>query len=262
MNTHFVFFLISLFFLFSTAGKADCEASGKRGGQADQHDLALIPGGEFTMGTKPRPGGQYVDNSAHQVRVDSFYIDKYEVTNAQYLEFCQATGHPLPEFWGLDVFCSGPGFPDFPVVGVTWVSAMKYAEWKGKRLPTEAEWEYAARGGLARKQYPNGNDVDSTLCNYNGTYGHPIRVGSLPANGYGLHDMAGNVVEWVSDYYAKDYYLESPVDNPSGPAIGKRRVIRGGGWRSGKMCATVVFRQSLRPHWVDINVGFRCAKDL
>ncbi|GAG59568.1 unnamed protein product, partial [marine sediment metagenome] len=184
------------------------------------------------------------------------------VTNAQYLEFCQSAGHPLPEFWGMDVFCSGPDFPDHPVVGVTWVAAMQYAEWKGRRLPTEAEWEYAARGGLAKKRYPNGNDVDSTSCNYNGTYGHPIRVGSLPVNEYGLHDMAGNVVEWVSDYYAKDYFLEAPVDNPTGPKYGKRRVIRGGGWRSGKMCATVVFRQSLRPYWVDMNVGFRCARDL
>jgi iron(II)-dependent oxidoreductase len=228
----------------------------------EKPELIMIPGGEFTMGSKVNPGYNYVDNAAHLVRVDSFYMDKYEVTNAQYFEFCQSTGHPLPEFWGLDVFCSGLDFPDHPVVGVTWVSARQYAEWKGMRLPTEAEWEYAARGGLTKKKYPNGNDVDSTLCNYNGTYGHPIRVGSLPANGYGLHDMAGNVVEWVSDYYAKDYFLESPVENPTGPKYGKRRVIRGGGWRSGKMCATVVFRQSLRPNWVDINVGFRCAKDL
>jgi len=225
-------------------------------------ELVLIPGGGYTMGVKPSPINNFVDNADHLVRVDSFYIDKYEVTNAQYLEFCQSTSHPLPEFWGMDVFCSGPGFPDHPVVGVTWAAAMQYAEWKGMRLPTEAEWEYAARGGLTKKRYPNGNDVDSSNCNYNGTYGHPILVGSLPANGYGLHDMAGNVVEWVSDYYAKDYFLESPVDNPTGPKYGKRRVIRGGGWRSGKMCATVIFRQSLRPYWVDMNVGFRCAKDL
>jgi iron(II)-dependent oxidoreductase len=225
-------------------------------------ELVLIPGGEYTMGVKPSPRNNYIDNADHLVRIDSFYIDKYEVTNAQYLEFCQSTGQPLPEFWGMDIFCSGPGFPDHPVVGVTWAAARQYAEWKGMRLPTEAEWEYAARGGHVKKRYPNGNDVDSTTCNYNGTYGHPIRVGSLPANGYELHDMAGNVVEWVSDYYAKDYFLEAPFDNPTGPKYGKRRVIRGGGWRSGKMCATVVFRQSLRPYWVDMNVGFRCARDL
>jgi len=253
--------LISALTLFVFAAHGTNKESVSSAGNIES-DLVLIPGGEFTMGVKPSPRNNYVDNAAHQVGVDSFYIEKYEVTNAQYLEFCQSTGNPLPEFWGMDEFCSGPGYPDHPVVGVTWAGAMEYAKWKGMRLPTEAEWEYAARGGQTKKRYPNGNDVDSTQCNYNGTYGHPIRVGSLPANGYGLYDMAGNVVEWVSDNYAKDYYLESPADNPTGPEYGKRKVIRGGGWRSGKMCATVVFRQSLRPNWVDINVGFRCARDL
>ena len=261
MKTILLYSLISVFTIMVCPVNGTGTESGSPAGNIEP-DLVLIPGGDYTMGVKPSPRNNYVDNTAHQVRVDSFYIDKYEVTNAQYLEFCESTGNPLPEFWGMDVFCSGPDFPDHPVVGVTWAAAMQYAEWKGMRLPTEAEWEYAARGGLAKKRYPSGNDVDSTLCNYNGTYGHPIRVGSLPANGYGLHDMSGNVVEWVSDYYAKDYFLETPADNPTGPKYGKRRVIRGGGWRSGKMCATVVFRQSLRPYWVDMNVGFRCARDL
>ena len=254
-------FVVLSFSTYLCPGKGECEKTGSSPGGIQQ-ELVLIPGGEFTMGTRPAPGNKYIDDPAHRVRVDSFYMDKYEVTNAQYLEFCESTGHPFPEFWGMNVFYSGPGYPDHPVVGVTWVSAKKYAEWKGMRLPTEAEWEYAARGGLDDKRFPNGNDVDSTLCNYYGTYGHPIPVGSLPPNGYGLHDMSGNVVEWVGDYYEKDYYLESPGENPTGPEYGKRRVIRGGGWRSGKMCASVFFRQSLRPYWVDFNVGFRCAKDL
>ncbi len=253
--------LVSFYAMAVCTGTGAGEESGQPGTNI-QPELVLIPGGEFNMGEKVNRSNPYVDNAAHTVRIDPFFIEKYEVTNGQYLEFCRSTGHPLPEFWGMDVYCSGPGFPDHPVVGVSWVSAMKYAEWKGMRLPTEAEWEYAARGGLANKRYPNGKDVDSTQSNFYGTYGHPIRVGSLPANGYGLHDMSGNVVEWVSDYYEKDYYLESPAENPTGPEYGKRRVIRGGGWRSGKMCATVDFRQSLRPNWVDINVGFRCAKDL
>ena len=116
--------------------------------------------------------------------------------------------------------------------------------------------------GLVNKTFPNGDDIDSTLANFYGTYGHALPVGSFPANGFGLHDMAGNAVEWVKDFYDKDYYLESPRDNPAGPMYGKRRGIRGGGWRSGKMCSGVSFRQSLRPYWVDMNVGFRCAKDL
>ena len=222
--------------------------------------MLLIPGGEFNMGAKPNPNAEYVDDPLHSVRVDAFYLDKYEVTNAQYLEFCKATEHKLPEFWGMEKFCSGPEFPDHPVTGVTWTDAMAYASWKGLRLPTEAEWEYAARGGLVNKKYPNGDPMDPSLANYNGTQGKALPVGSYPVNGYGLFDMAGNVTEWVLDYYEKDYYLKGSNINPQGPEAGKRRVIRGGGWRSGSMCCTVNFRQSLRPNWVDFNVGFRCAK--
>ena len=224
--------------------------------------MVLIPGGEFNMGVKTNPNAPYVDDPVHRVRVDSIYIDKYEVTNVQYLKFCEATGHKLPEFWGMDQFCSGPDFPDHPVTGVTWPDAMAYAEWKGLRLPTEAEWEFSARGGLENKKYPNGDPMNPSLANYNGTQGEAMSVGSYPPNGYGLFDMAGNVTEWVLDYYEKDYYLAGPKVNPMGPGAGKRRVIRGGGWRSGSMCCTVNFRQSLRPNWVDFNVGFRCARSI
>ena len=227
-----------------------------------EHELVLIPGGEFIMGRVPNEGQNYVDNHSHTVYVDSFYIDKYEVTNAQYFAFCQATNHPLPEFWERNLFNSGPDYPNHPVTGIVWTSAKAYAEWKEMRLPTEAEWEYAARGGLVDKKYPLGDDMDSSLANYNGTQGQTLKVGSYPPNGYGLYDMAGNVVEWVYDFYAKNYYLEGDPENPTGPQYGKRRVIRGGGWRSGIGCNTVYFRQSLRPYWVDFNVGFRCAKDL
>lgn len=227
-----------------------------------EQEFILIPGGEFTMGQVPSEGQKYIDDHAHTVRVDSFFIDKYEVTNAQYIAFCEATGHPLPEFWEMGVFNSGPDFPNHPVTGITWASARAYAEWKGMRLPTEAEWEYAARGGLVNKKYPLGDDMDSSLANYNGTQGQSLEVGSYPPNEFGLYDMAGNVVEWVYDFYAKDYYLEGTEENPTGPVYGKRRVIRGGGWRSGIGCNTVYFRQSLRPYWVDFNVGFRCAKDV
>ncbi len=230
-------------------------------GQEKEQDMIPVPGGSFIMGKEPNPNAHYIDDPAHEVRVDSFYLDKYEVTNSQYHRFCMETGHSLPEFWGMDAFCSGPSFPDHPVVGVCWADAVQYAAWAGKRLPTEAEWEYAARGGLVQKNFPGGDFLDSTLANYYGTYGHALPVGSFPPNAFGLCDMAGNVVEWVQDYYDKDYYLESPGENPTGPLVGKRRVIRGGGWRSGKSCNSCWFRQSLRPYWVDINVGFRCARD-
>jgi iron(II)-dependent oxidoreductase len=226
------------------------------------HELILIPGGEFIMGDESLTGEGFIDNWAHKVYVDSFYIDKFEVTNAQYKEFCDATGRNLPEFWNMDVFNSGPAFPDYPVTGITWADVAAYAKWKGFRLPTEAEWEFAARGGLAGKKYPLGDEMDSSQANYYPTQGHTLPVGSFPPNGYGLYDMAGNVVEWVYDFYSEDYFRESPYKNPTGPIYGKRRVIRGGGWRSGKSCNSVHFRQSLRPYWVDFNVGFRCARDL
>jgi formylglycine-generating enzyme required for sulfatase activity len=256
--------LLSVIILVMVTCPASADPGDTKTGKdpAVEQEMVQIPAGEFTMGTKPGRGAKYVDNPQHKVKLDGFYMDRYEVTNSMYIKFCKETGNPYPEFWGMDAFCSGPDFPDHPVVGVTWADASKYAAWAGKRLPTEAEWEYAARGGLIGKRYPNGNDVDSTQSNYKDAYGHAIPVGSLPPNGYGLYDMSGNATEWVNDFYAKDYYLESPHENPEGPEIGKRRVIRGGGWRSGKMCATCNFRQSLRPYWVDINVGFRCAKDL
>ncbi|MFC2080593.1 formylglycine-generating enzyme family protein [Bacteroidota bacterium] len=227
-----------------------------------QQEMLLIPGGSFLMGKKPNPDSKYVDDAIHEVWIDSFYLDKYEVTNGQYYEFCLETGHSMPEFWEMDVYKSGLKYPDHPVVGLAWAEAIQYAKWSGKRLPTEAEWEYAARGGLVQKNYPTGDVVDSSMVNYFGTYGHALKVGSFAPNAYGLYDMAGNVVEWVNDFYAKDYFLNSPAENPQGPTYGKRRVIRGGGWRSGISCNTCWFRQSLRPYWVDINVGFRCAKNI
>lgn len=226
-----------------------------------ESEMVFIPGGEFMMGKEAGKDQRFINNQSHKVHVNSFYLEKYEVTNARYYEFCQATNHRLPEFWGMDVFRSSMNYPDHPVTGVTWADAKAFADWKGLRLPTEAEWEYAARGGLEGMVFPNGNDMDSSMANYYNTQGHPLKVGSYPANGYGLFDMSGNVLEWVWDFYDKDYYLESPYDNPQGPLYGEQRCIRGGGWRSGKSCVSVHFRQSLRTYWVDFNVGFRCARD-
>ncbi|KPK86517.1 MAG: hypothetical protein AMS27_04885 [Bacteroides sp. SM23_62_1] len=254
--------VILTFLLLLSACNQKPEKESSASSRIIEHEFVLIPAGSFIMGFESSPDVPFTDNYAHQVYVDSFYLDKYEVTNAQYYEFCQATGRRYPEFWDMDVYNSGLEYPDYPVTGVTWADAKAYAEWKGLRLPTEAEWEYAARGGLIGKDFPYGNEMDSTMANYHPTQGHTMPVGSYPPNGYGLFDMAGNVVEWVYDFYSVDYYLECPGENPSGPLYGKRRVIRGGGWRSGKGCNTVHFRQSLRPYWVDFNVGFRCAKDL
>jgi sulfatase modifying factor 1 len=222
-------------------------------------ELVLIRGGKFSMGSAVESDHSPI----HRVSVSSFYIDKHQVTNAQYLEFCDETGHRVPEFWHRDGFRCSPDHPKHPVVGISWQDAAEFAAWSGKRLPTEAEWEYAARGGLEGLDYPNGENLDPADGNYTqSNKGGPVAVGSYEANGFGLYDMQGNVVEWVGDYYAPDYYASSPSANPQGPPSGKFRVIRGGGWHSGPYCNRVYFRNALPPNWVDFNVGFRCAKDI
>ncbi|UCC44292.1 MAG: formylglycine-generating enzyme family protein [Candidatus Zixiibacteriota bacterium] len=219
-------------------------------------EMVLIPGGSFLMGNEKG----FDTGPVHKVALDSFYLDAHEVTNAEYHEFCKATERKLPEFWGMEKYHCGPDFPDHPVVGVSWSDAKAYAEWADKRLPTEAEWEYAARGGVESENYPYGPETDSTKANFSseGT----VAVGSFPPNGFGLYDMSGNVVEWVADYYRQDYYESSPAANPQGPEKARFRVIRGGGWHSGPYCSRVYFRNALPANWVDFNVGFRCARDL
>jgi formylglycine-generating enzyme required for sulfatase activity len=220
--------------------------------------MVLIAGGEFLMGSE-----RGEDSPVHKVYVGSFYIDTYEVTNAQYLAFCEATSHRLPMLWGMQGFRCGTDYPNHPVVTVSWVDAKSYAEWCGKRLPTEAEWEYAARGGIAGAPYPNGDTLTPSDGNYSKSDKRgSVAVGSYSPNGFGLHDMQGNVVEWVADWYDPDYYASSPAKNPEGPEFGKFKVIRGGGWHSGPSCNTVHFRNALPPGWLDFNVGFRCARGI
>lgn len=198
----------------------------------------------------------------HEVAISAFQLSRTPITNAQYAGYCEATDRPYPEFWGHERFCSGTQFPNYPVVGVSWQDASEFAEWMDARLPTEAEWEYAARGGLEGMPYPFGDDIDPTKANYS----HPktpglLPVGHFPPNGFDLLDMSGNVVEWVADRYTADYYACSPKHNPQGPDSGKHRVIRGGGWHSGPYCNRVYFRNALPANWVDFAVGFRIARN-
>jgi len=221
-------------------------------------NMVLIPKGEFNMGKNSSGPSDW--QPEHKVKIDSFYLDKYEVTNKQYYEFCIATKHAFPEFWGMKEFKSGLDFPDFPVVSVSWLDADSYSKWAGKRLPTEAEWECASRGGLVDKNFPTGDQADSTKANFGKKYKGILKVGSFQPNGFGLYDMAGNVWEWVSDNYGSEYYKTSPDKNPKGAERSRFKVIRGGSWHSGSMCIQNYYRNGLSPSWVDFAVGFRCAK--
>ncbi|WP_075590810.1 formylglycine-generating enzyme family protein [Labilibacter marinus] len=225
-------------------------------------NMALVPGGEFIMGNDMKNSLGF--SPAHLVKVDSFYIDKYEVTNKDYLKFCQETKHRLPEFWNTDIFRCGDKYLNYPVVGISFGDAMAYAKWAGKRLPTEAEWEYAARGELEGKNFPHGDTWHQERAKQDSTGWKNLiePVGQYEVNAYGLYDMSGNVWEWVADRHSESYYQQRVYDNPKGPAQGTNRVIRGGSWHSGKMCKKVFYRKGLIANWSDFAVGFRCAKDV
>ncbi len=229
-------------------------------------ELLLIKGGEFFMGKARTPEemndpSRYIHDYGHKVRVNSFYMDRYEVTNYQYFVFCNETGAKLPELWGMDKYHCGLEYPNHPVVGVTWHDAEAYATWRKMRLPTEAEWEYAARGGLSGKPYPTGDDLTPEQANFGQKNGGTVPVATYRPNGYGLYDMAGNVREWVSDWYSRDYYRLKIYDNPRGPEVGFFKVLRDGGWHAGKGCNRALARTGLPAYWVDFAAGFRCAKD-
>jgi len=241
--------------------------------------MVLIPAGEFEMGIDQSEIPELVnwakgyDQSAmaswfedetprHKVYLDAYYIDVYEVTNEMYAKFLKATNHKPPKYWDDPRYND----PQQPVVGVTWEDAKAYCDWAGKRLPTEAEWEKAARGGLIGKRFPWGDDASHDYANYAGTvgtdiWGYSAPVGKFAPNGYGLYDMAGNVFEWCADWYEKDYYSKSPTKNPTGPSSGKTRVVRGGGYGYTANFLRVSDRfGSYFPSNAYPFVGFRCAK--
>jgi len=217
--------------------------------------MVLIPAGQFQMGVNDG-----VDGQVHTVYLDAFYMDKYEVTNAQYKKFMDATGHGAPACW------DDPNLnaPDQPVVGVSWHNAKAYAEWAGKRLPTEAEWEKAARAGLTGSLYPSGDKLTRDHANYDGTGGedrweYTSPVGSFAPNGYGLYDMSGNVLEWCADWFSESYYSGSPKLNPDGPNSGTHRILRGGSWLSTAKYLRCARRFKFMPTAPFNSFGFRCA---
>lgn len=200
----------------------------------DGSELVLIPAGEFTMGSDERP---YM-GPPHKVRIKSFYLGRYEVTNAQYKRFCDETKRKYPQnpVWDTNYFLAKS---DYPVINVSWRDADAYARWAGGRLPTEAEWERAARAGTATYYYWGDDpELDRNHANFLGVdkldrWERTSPVGSFPPNPYGLYDIIGNVWEWTADWYSEDYFRKSPLDDPKGPGKGGQRVIKGEGWGGG-----------------------------
>jgi formylglycine-generating enzyme required for sulfatase activity len=267
--------------------------------------MVYIEGGRFAMGTGE---GFPFEGPVHEVTLEGFYLDRTEVTNEQFRAFVEATGYqteserqgssgvfdPAARDWKLVDGAdwrhpagpgsgSGPGSGiedklDYPVIHVSWDDAAAYAKWAGKRLPTEAEWEFAARGRLQEATYAWGEELTPqglhraniwqgrfpVQDNEQDGFGGVAPVKKFPPNGYGLYDIAGNVWEWVADWYAPDYYRESPGHNPPGPASGREKVQRGGSWLcSDNYCQgyRVAARQKTARDSALNNLGFRCARD-
>lgn len=236
---------------------------------------ARIPAGEFWMGRTrlwlmDEIGWQvrerFDDRPVHRVRLDAFAMDVHEVSNADYAAFVANPASKVepPFHWG------GPTPPAdtarLPVYNVSWHDATKYCAANGGRLPSEAEWEYAARGGVADLDYPWGNDYADTTPGgaavaraRSAASTGPKPVGSYAPNAYGLFDMSGNVWEWTADWYDLMYYAESPVQSPTGPATGRYKVIRGGSWADGETrLGTVYYRNFTAPDTAQPTIGFRC----
>jgi serine/threonine-protein kinase len=235
--------------------------------------IVYVPAGEFVMGGEV----YYDERPIHIVDLDAYWIDQTEVTNGMFAVFLTEEGnreeagvtwldssdedttiHLAADSWQVD-----RGYEEYPVGEVTWYGANAYCSWAGRRLPTEAEWEKAARGTNGNT-YPWGNNAPtSELLNFNDNVGSTTKIGSYPngAGPYGALDMAGNVWEWVADRHSRTYYATSPPNNPLGPETGFFRVLRGGAWNYRETYARSVHRNRGIPTISHDFIGFRCARD-
>jgi formylglycine-generating enzyme required for sulfatase activity len=221
--------------------------------------MVLVPAGEFIMGSED---GNDDEKPEHTVYLDTFYIDTYEVTNMLYRMCVDSEVCVSPKREGSytrSSYFSAPSFDKYPVILVDWNMAKTYCEWQGARLPTEAEWEKAARDADGRT-YPWGEGIEKTYANFFQYVGDTTIVGNYKYKSkYGAYDMAGNVKEWVADWYAPDYYVSSPASNPPGPQTGSRHVVRGGAWDDFADNVRSAARSSVNSTDTFGNVGFRCA---
>jgi len=254
-------------------------------------EMVAVEGGQFEMGCTSEQFDCGVDEQpAHEVRVDDFYISRYEVTNAQFCSFLNSVDVGAnaskngKQFIALDQklsqiqyvngeFVPEAGRGNYPVVEVSWFGAAAFCKWAGGRLPTEAEWEYAARGGSKSEGflYSGGNQLDEVAWHYgnskrdnsSGFYENhgTMPVGLKQPNELGIYDMTGNVYEWCSDRYNRDYYGYSPVENPKGPESGYSRVLRGGSWGDEPKACRVAYRVSVGEYTNYFMYGFRFVKD-
>ncbi len=213
--------------------------------------MVYLPGGTFSMGSKT---GKTNETPVHEIEIEPFYIDIHEVTVQEYSRFLKEAGYLQPAYWQPEL-----DRPDDPVVGISWQDALAYASWADKRLPTEAEWEYAARGGAVSTIYPWGNEPDREHANFSSTGIAPVK--RFQPNGYGIYDMIGNVWEWCSDWYREDYYEVSPRKNPQGPFTGTHKVLRGGTWYSNEEQIRITNRYYALPDIKSFHIGFRCVKE-
>jgi sulfatase modifying factor 1 len=222
--------------------------------------MRTIPEGWFSMGCAE---GRDDEKPVHRVWVDAFELCAYQTTNEEYASFLEAARHPKPLHW------DDPNFnhPQQPVVAVSWFDAVAYCEWMSRvtgrtyRLPTEAEWERAARGGAEDTRYAWGNCEPAELPDYSKRWKTgPERVGLFSPNTYGLYNLGDNVHEWCTDWYDADYYAVSPERNPQGPSSGTRRASRGGSWRHHIKVTRTAARSSIPPEFKYADYGFRIAR--
>lgn len=226
--------------------------------------MRLVSAGNFIMGNSD---SQYSEEKpTHTVYLDDFYIDKYEVTNAAY-KVCVDDGACQPpnqaSSFTRDSYYGNPEYDNFPVLFVDWEDANAYCQWRDMKLPSEAQWEKAARGPDGRT-YPWGENVDDTYANYDDAVGDTTAVGSYEKgkSPYGVYDMAGNAWEWVADWFSSSYYLDTPLTNPPGPVSGEYRVLRGGSWHDQAETVTTSSRGwNQLEYFENTDFGFRCAMD-
>ena len=230
--------------------------------QISEPVMRRIPEGWFQMGCD---AGRDDEKPAHRVWVDAFELAAFQTTNAEYVRFLEDTNHPPPALWNDSNFAN----PAQPVVAVSWFDAVAYCDWlsrapgKQYRLPTEAEWERAARGGVEDELFPWGNCLPEEIPDYASRWkSGPEPAGLYAPNAYGLYNLGDNVHEWCADWYDADYYSVSPERNPQGPPSSSRRASRGGSWRHHIKVTRTAARSSIPPELKYADYGFRVAASL